>query len=84
MANRGRLRPADAVVPEYLENPFLEAGTEIRVQPVPFRFPLAFLAALPEPVLLSPRASPIDLPKLDFHALTRHSVDFPVGLQYTL
>ena len=52
MANRGRLRPADAVSPEYLENPFPEASAEIRVQPVPFRFRLAFLVALPEPVLL--------------------------------
>ena len=54
MANRGRLRPADAVSPEYLENPFPEASAEIRVQPVPFRFRLAFLVALPEPVLLLP------------------------------
>ncbi len=27
MANGGRLRTVDAILPEYLENPFFEAGT---------------------------------------------------------
>ena len=36
MANRGRLRPSAAILPEYLENPFPEAGTETHALPVLF------------------------------------------------
>ena len=52
MANSWRLRPAAIVFPEYLENPFPEAGTEIHAPPVPFRLCLSF--PVPSPPALSP------------------------------
>ena len=56
MANRGRLRLATVVSPEYLENPFPETGTEIHAPPVPscFRLPSPVLSA---PSLPCPRPS---------------------------
>ena len=47
MANRGRLRPADTILPEYLENPFPEAGTKNHSIPFP-------LSAPPVPAFLCP------------------------------
>jgi hypothetical protein len=41
MANCGRLRPADTVLPEYLENPFPEADTKNHCPPLPRRLPSA-------------------------------------------
>jgi len=52
MANRGRLRPAATTSPEYLENPFPEAGTRNYPEPfAPDRLlpPAALLLLLPIP-----------------------------------
>ena len=55
MANRGRLRPVDAVLPEYLENPFSETRMEIHAPSVPSRLRLVFPVP---PGLALPCASP--------------------------
>jgi hypothetical protein len=50
MANRGRLRPADTVLPEYLENPLPGTSKEIHGQPVLSRF-RPVLPVVPKPAL---------------------------------
>ena len=60
MADHGRLRPINTTLPEYLENPFPEAGTETHALPVPSR-------------LLCPLPAPTS--KIDFRVLHINMVD---------